>query len=57
MKLKLLMVAAAMLVGTTSALALVQKPAAVDEAQVPTEVLVQKLAASLPKASSMDRAP
>jgi hypothetical protein len=57
MKLKLITIAAAMLVGTTSALALVQKPAGVDAAQVRSDVPVQNFAAALPKASSMDRAP
>ena len=57
MKLKIMSIAAVMLIGTTSAIAVVQKPNQSAEAGLNAEILVLKLEASLPRASSLDRAP
>lgn len=53
---RLLLVAAMMLAGTTSAIALVQKPEST-LAETRAEALVLKLEATMPRASSFDRAP
>lgn len=57
MKLRVIAIAAIMFVGTTSAIALVQKPSAALQASMDVDALVMQLDASLPRASSLDRAP
>jgi hypothetical protein len=57
MKLKIFTIAAVMLIGTTSAIALVQKPIESNKGSLQADTLVLQLEASLPRASSLDRAP